>query len=135
MAGTTFGATGEGIQVSDLKTEYTDNPLGIDVTKPRLSWKLMSAERGQYQTAYHIQVASSQEKLSGNNPDIWDSGKIESSQSVNVVYDGLPLESAKRYFWRVQVWDRNEQTIHGVNRPGGKWVFLRKRIGRLSGSD
>ncbi|AQS56109.1 hypothetical protein B0W44_10355 [Novibacillus thermophilus] len=102
-----FGATDEKIEVIDLRAEYTDNPLGIDVTKPRLSWKLQADERGQTQTAYQIQVASSESELLNDNPDMWDTGKVESDQSVNVAYEGEPLESGKRYYWRVKVWDKH----------------------------
>ena len=109
MSNTVFGESNGNIAVFDLQTEYADNPLGIDVTKPRFSWKLEANERGQYQTAYHIQVASSESELLEGNPDVWDTGKVESDQSVNIVYEGEPLQSGKRYFWRVKVWDK-----HGI---------------------
>ncbi|SDT43619.1 NPCBM-associated, NEW3 domain of alpha-galactosidase [Paenibacillaceae bacterium GAS479] len=96
------------IGITDLKTEYMNNPLGIDVMKPRMSWKLRSDSRAQNQTAYRIQVASSSENLSANNPDMWDTNKVESSQSANIAYNGKPLESGKRYYWRVQVWDKSD---------------------------
>jgi len=46
-----------------LQCEYRTNPLGIDVTQPRLFWQLQSDERSQTQTAYQILVASSAELL------------------------------------------------------------------------
>ena len=58
--------------VDSLRCEYLTNPLGIDATKPRLSWVLHSNERGQKQTAYHILVASSSEFLDRDNGDLWD---------------------------------------------------------------
>jgi alpha-L-rhamnosidase len=94
-----------GIQVAKTTTEYTEKPLGLDVKKPRLSWVLQSDERGQKQTAYQILVASSQEKLNNEQGDIWDSGKVDSDQSVNITYAGKALESAERYYWKVRVWD------------------------------
>lgn len=107
MTDTVFGQADGNIEITDLRTEYTDNPLGIDVKTPRLSWKLVSSERGKYQTAYQIQVASSESQLLADNPDMWDTGKVESDQSVNIQYEGEPLESGKRYFWRVKVWDKH----------------------------
>src|SRR5690606_9669295 len=101
------GKPGGNITLRELKTEYTDHPLGIDVTRPRWSWKLESDEREQYQTAYKVQVATSEEKLRADAPDMWDTGKVESGQSVNVVYEGKPLESGQRYYWRVKVWDKH----------------------------
>jgi alpha-L-rhamnosidase len=117
MTDKAFADTGGNMLVTNLMTEYTDNPLGIDVIQPRLSWKLHSDERGQYQTAYMIQVASSKEKLLENNPDMWETDKVESNQSVNVVYDGKPLESGKRYFWRVKVWDMNNDNPSEWSNP------------------
>ena len=94
----------------DLKCEYRTNPLGIDNTSPRLSWKLIeyNQTRGQKQTAYQILVASNLKNLKNNNGDIWDSGKVASNQSVNVIYQGCLLESAKQYFWKVKVWDKDD---------------------------
>lgn len=39
--------------------------------------------------------------------DFWDSGKIDTDQSVNVEYQGKPLESNKAYWWKVRTWDQN----------------------------
>lgn len=89
---------------ADLRCEYLVNPLGVDVVKPRLSWKLESSQRGQKQTAYHVLVASSLEKLDGNVGDLWNSGKVASGQSLNAVYQGSELRSRTRYFWKVRVW-------------------------------
>jgi alpha-L-rhamnosidase len=94
----------ESISPVDLRCEYLSNPLGIDVTKPRLSWKLESGQRGQKQTAYRLLVASSAEKLKKNTGDLWDSGKVRSDQSVHVTYDGKELISRTQCFWKVMVW-------------------------------
>ncbi|MBC8180913.1 glycoside hydrolase family 78 protein [candidate division KSB1 bacterium] len=97
----------EGIHADYLRCEYLRNPLGIDVTKPRFSWILESNKRDQKQSAYQILMASSKEKLDGNKGDLWDSGKIESDKSIQIVYNGKPLQSKVRCFWKVQVWDKN----------------------------
>ena len=95
------------VELTDLRCEYRINPLGIDNTAPRLSWKLIEAipTRGQKQTAYQILVASSLDILNNDKGDVWDSGKIETNQSVNNTYQGKTLESAKQYFWKVKIWD------------------------------
>ncbi len=77
--------------ITNLRCEYLENPLGIDVSNPRLSWILESAKRGQMQKAYQVLVASTQENLTNNIGDLWDSGKIDSDQSVHVVYKGNNL--------------------------------------------
>ncbi|TBN02920.1 hypothetical protein EYD45_10210 [Hyunsoonleella flava] len=96
------------VDVEDLRCEYRVNPLGIDNTAPRLSWKLTQENpvRGQKQTAYQILVASSLENLESNTGDTWDSGKVNSDQSVNTTYKGAKLASAKQYFWKVKIWDK-----------------------------
>jgi len=97
------------ITPQDLRCEYLVNPLGVDTRIPRLSWKsevrgLKSEVRGLKQTAYQILVASSEELLKKDSGDLWDSGKVESDQSVNVEYAGKPLTSNQRCFWKVRVW-------------------------------
>ena len=95
------------VKVKALKCEYKTNPLGIDNLEPRLSWNLEQENlvRGQQQTAYQVLVASNLENLENNSGDVWDSGKVETNQSVNNTFQGTPLESAKQYFWKVKVWD------------------------------
>ena len=95
------------IKVSDLRCEYLENPLGIDVEKPRLSWILESKTRGQKQTAYRVLVASSPEKLKEDIGDLWDSDKVESDQSMHVVYRGEKLASRMQCFWKVRTWDKD----------------------------
>jgi alpha-L-rhamnosidase len=88
-----------------LRCEYLQNPLGMDAAAPQLSWQSDSTERNWKQTAYEILVASSADRLAAGQADVWDSGKISSDESVGVAYEGPALESRKRYFWKVRVWD------------------------------
>src|SRR5579871_5207114 len=88
-----------------LRCEYKVNPLGIDVAAPRLSWTLESKRRGQMQAAYQVLVASSPETLREDRGDLWDSGKVPSDRSVQIVYAGPPLTSRQRAWWKVRVWD------------------------------
>jgi alpha-L-rhamnosidase len=97
------------LQPTQLTCEYRTNPLGIDVVQPRLSWLLESDERGQRQTAYQILVASSPEQLGDDQGDLWDSGKVESDRSIQVVYAGSGLRSGARCWWKVRVWDKDGQ--------------------------
>ena len=91
--------------ISDLKCEYLVDPCGIDIRNPHLSWKIVSGENGQKQTACHILVASSEKLLTENRGDLWNTGKIESGQSVHMVYRGEKLESRDKVFWKVRIWD------------------------------
>jgi alpha-L-rhamnosidase len=94
---------------SDLLCEYISNPLGIDVNQPRLTWVSASGKRGQRQKAYHIIVATSAEKLNASIGDAWDSGKTDSDQQTHVVYAGKTLESGRRYYWKVRLWNQKEE--------------------------
>ncbi len=92
-------------QISDLRCEFATNPLGIDTPRPRFSWVLEHPERGQRQTAYQIQIASTLERLGTNIADLWDSGKTPASDLPLVEYAGKPLASRQRAYWKVRAWD------------------------------
>ena len=96
------------LTVADLRTEYRENPPGIDEVKPRLMWRLKSDERAQKQTAYHVLVASSAENLQKDHGDLWDTGKVDSNQTIHIEYDGKPLQSRLSCYWKVKVWDQND---------------------------
>lgn len=91
----------------DLRCESRRNPLGIDALRPRLSWKLEAAPgaRSQRQSAYRITVARTEGLLAAGGADLWDSGKVLSTRQLHIEYEGSPLGSGERCFWRVQVWD------------------------------
>lgn len=95
------------IKIDKLRTEYHVNPLGIDITNPRLSWIIESDVKGQVQTAYRIIVSSSQEKLNWQKADMWDSGKVDSDKTNQIEYKGQPLKSRMQCFWKVMVWDKD----------------------------
>ena len=99
---------GSGMKATHLRCEYLENPLGIDETKPRLSWMLESTVRGQKQTAYRILVASTREKLDGNIGDLWDTGKVTGDASSQIVYAGAKLGSRMTCYWKVRAWDKDD---------------------------
>ena len=89
-----------------LTVEYRVNPCGIDAKAPRLAWKnAPSPERNFRQGAYRVFVASSAERLAADEGDMWDSGRVESSDSIGVAYAGKPLATSQRVFWKVRTWD------------------------------
>lgn len=94
------------ILAASLRCEYRADPLGIDITNPRLSWTLESSQRGQKQTAYQVLVASSPEQLEKNRGDLWNSEKVQSSETTAIKYAGTPLTSEQDCFWKVRVWDK-----------------------------
>jgi len=92
--------------VQGLKTENGINPLGIGALHPRFRWLLKSNERAQGQRAYQVLVAGSLETLQANVGDKWDSGKVISDNSVEIPYNGGPLASGEKCYWKVRVWAR-----------------------------
>lgn len=92
------------LSVTDLKINYKVNPIGLDDTNPRFAWKLQSSLKEVMQTGYEIRVGTDPKKMS-NKALSWHSGKVESDQSIHIPYAGNALESAKRYYWQVRVWD------------------------------
>lgn len=97
------------LEFKDLKCEYLRSPLGVETKFPRFTWLLNSRKRGQHQKAYQIIVSSRKDLVVKGIGDIWDSSRVDSDETVNIVYSGKTLESCKRYFWRVQVWDENNK--------------------------
>lgn len=95
------------VKVVENTCEYHVNPIGIDVAQVRFSWKMTSDKLNVLQTAYEIKVASSPKALKKNADLLWSTGKVESDQSLGVVYQGTPLESMQRAYWQVRVWDNN----------------------------
>ena len=137
-------ATGEGranqdtsLRVTNLRCEFSTDPLGIDIAQPRLFWCVESSDRGQRQTAWRILVASSRESLAEDRGDLWDSGRIASDQTTFVRYAGRPLASSQRVFWKVCAWDRDGHVTPwsepakwtmGLLAPGdwkGVWIAAR----------
>jgi len=92
-----------------LRCEYLSNPLGIDVLQPRFGWIPNHSQRAETQTAYQVLVAGSPDRLDRDQGDQWDSGKVASSDSIQVVYGGRPLASGRTYYWKVRFWDSQDR--------------------------
>jgi alpha-L-rhamnosidase len=123
------------LNAGQLTCDGWENPLGVDRATPMLSWKLQGKGRAERQTAYRILVASSASLLERDQGDLWDSGKVESSQTQRVPYSGKALGTSQQCYWKVRSWDRSGQPgawsspatwTMGVLRPedwgGAKWV-------------
>jgi alpha-L-rhamnosidase len=100
-------APAAGLSVTNLRCEYLPHPRGLDEPAPRLTWEVASDQRGQRQTAYRLLVASTAGKLAEGEGDLWDTGRVESDRTVNVVYAGRPLTSRQLCHWKVQAWDKD----------------------------
>ena len=93
----------DAVRVVNPRCEMQENPVGLSVAAPHLSWELVSGQRGVVQRGYRILVASSEENLAANRGDKWDSGWVESDESVYIPYGGIPLQSRETCFWKVRV--------------------------------
>ena len=123
------------VKIDALTCEHLTNPVGIGNQQPRFSWKLRSDRAGEIQTAWEIRATSSASGLIAGSPDLWDSGKIVSDQSVLVPWNGKPLNSRSQVFWQVRIWDKDGQPtawsdvasfelglLDATNEWRGRWI-------------
>ena len=96
------------VVINNPETELKTNPLGIDIANPRLSWQLQSTGRGKFQTAYEILVSDNPKDLDKNKGTVWQTGKVKSGSTFGIIFNGKPLMSFKRYFWKVRIWDEKD---------------------------
>ena len=85
-----------------IQVEMQENTQGVATSQPRFSWKILSAEPNTLQKSYQIQVANSPEDIKKKQNLLWDSGTIVSEQSHLIPYNGKPLASKGKYYWRVK---------------------------------
>ncbi len=95
------------LEANDLSCKYFSNPLGVESASPMLGWKIYSPKNGMLQTAYRILVADDPDLLTEEKANYWDSGKVTSGESVQVPYKGSSLESGRKYYWKVKIWDQD----------------------------
>jgi alpha-L-rhamnosidase len=90
------------VKVDQLLTENLNNPESVENTTPRFSWKLITTQANTTQTAYELTVMS-------GNKTLWNSGKVNSDQSIFVPYGGTALQSGDKYSWKVRIWDNKQK--------------------------
>jgi predicted GH43/DUF377 family glycosyl hydrolase len=98
-------AFSQDLKLTNLRCEYRVEPLGVESPAPKLSWEIQSGRRGVMQAAYRVLVSDDTLSLEKNMGTIWDSKKTLSDASVYVSYGGGHFSSARRYYWKVMVWD------------------------------
>ncbi|NJN28077.1 MAG: hypothetical protein HC819_19945 [Cyclobacteriaceae bacterium] len=98
------GVYGQGLEISRLKIDHQNTPLGFDNHEPEFSWMLNASERGAMQSAYEIVVSEDEARLEKGSS--WHSGKVPGSQTFGVRYAGRPLKSFTRYYWKVRAWNQ-----------------------------
>lgn len=98
-------ASNKTIVIDKLTCENFQNPTGIDALHPNLSWQLKSESRDITQASYRIIVSDNLKSLNAGIGNCWDSKKVVSGQSIGIPYQGIQLQSTKKYFWKVMSWD------------------------------
>ena len=96
---------------SGLRCDGRTAPLAVADATPEFSWSDETASpalRGVRQSAYQVRVAASGTAGAMAKPLLWDSGKVQSSQTYGIPYGGLALEAGHKYTWQVRVWDEDD---------------------------
>ncbi len=108
---TSANAASPTLAVVDLRAENTAQLLGTAVSKPRLSWRMNGAERGLTQTAYRIRAGAERSDVAAGKADLWDSGLVRSSLSLDIPFGGADLRSQQRVWWSVEVHDNRGRVV------------------------
>ena len=95
------------LHATELKVNNLTTPLGIDTT-PTFCWTNRTKTIGRVQTAYQIIVSSTKELAQAHTGDVWDTGKVQSDENFDIVYQGAALTSCTDYYWTVCVWDETD---------------------------
>ncbi|HEX2630246.1 MAG TPA: family 78 glycoside hydrolase catalytic domain [Chitinophagaceae bacterium] len=125
----------QSLTIDNPRCENRMNPIGVDNKQPRFSWELISAQQNILQTAYRIIVSDNEDFIYTNYGNCWDSKKVTGSTSIQVQYKGTSLKPAKKYYWKVKVWDNKGNTspwseVHTMTTglftstdwKGAKWI-------------
>ena len=121
LACSCFGQNPKQFAAMDLRCEDLVDPIGIDIAKPRLSWKMRAEANGAAQTAYQILCATAPELLKEGKTDLWDSGKVSAAQSQHILYSGKALSRNLPCYWAVRIW--NEAGDASAWSKPGLWTF------------
>ena len=89
-----------------LQCEHLINPLGLDTPAPRLSWRLDDTRKGAKQTAYQLSIGTDSAEVGQGKGNVWQLGKVASDVQL-VTYAGKALQPFTKYYWRVEVWDKD----------------------------
>lgn len=115
------------LHITPALCENKINPLGVNIQDIRFSWEMDAKENTQYQTAYQLVIATSEDKLTLGNFDVYNSSVVKNNQSVLVKYKGKRLMPGQSYYWKLRVWDKN-------NKPS-KWSDNQQFITGLFGKN
>jgi len=85
------------IKIQTLQINHRVEPINIDNEKIMFQWDFISDKNNIMQTGYRLQVIE-------ENYCVFDTGKIQSSQSINIKYERNPLKSHTHYDVILNIW-------------------------------
>lgn len=116
------------MNISKIYIEYQEEPIGLDVERPRFSWMLEAEERDVMQVSCRVRVCT-------GGRQVWDSGRISTADSQGIVYEGEKLRPCTEYTVEISVWDNHGNTAKENTRfetgflnpsidawDGAKWI-------------
>jgi alpha-L-rhamnosidase len=86
-----------------LQCEWQTEPLAVQTDSPRFNWTI-NAAAGIRQAAYRVIVSSGKQGMVRHAGDMWDTGRTNSSNTIQVTYSGKPLTPSTLYYWAVETW-------------------------------
>lgn len=92
---------------TELSCEFLTQPSRTEIYDPQPEFGWVVENTVEAQTAYQIEVRHTPGSKSADSVTVWDSGRVESGQSINIEYAGDTLEPGKAYEWRVRYWDKS----------------------------
>ena len=124
-----------GTEAFNLKCDEKENPVGVSQKDLTFSWLWKSETEHGQQKYYRIVVSSTLDNIEKGYYDVWDSGRIKSTNSIHADFKGKKLEGGHRYFWRVMLWSSGNQVsewsgsssfVTAIETPsewlGAKWI-------------
>lgn len=93
--------------LKNLKVEYRNTPLAVGVMHPRFAWQMEvdDKSRGNLQSAYRISV------IDETGKEVWNTGKVKSTESLGIQYAGESLRPSTRYQWHLTVWNQKNEEL------------------------
>ena len=95
------------IHPRSLTISLLASSVGIPLNQLRFCWQLTGDANSHCQTHYRIRVSSTQDGALQELPDLWDSGRVASDETLFISYSGASLQPWQGGYWSVEVWDEH----------------------------
>lgn len=123
------------IRISSALCDNRSSSTGVHTENFFFSWEMVSDQLNQVQTAYQLVISSSFQLLAADQYDVYNTGRVNESRSIQVHYSGRSLKPGTVYYWKVKVWDKDnvasswsdvQQFTTGIFEPSdwqqAKWI-------------